>query len=77
MAEGPSHSLVRNIESINVSFSYCLWDFQGKNTEVVCHSLLLFLKEINSEYSSEGLMVKLKLHYFGHQYEELIHWKRH
>ena len=24
------------------------------------------LKEINSEYSSEGLMVKLKLQYFGH-----------
>ena len=29
-----------------------------------------FLKEINPEYSSEGLM--LKLQYFGH----LIHWKR-
>ena len=66
MAEGPSHSLVHNIESINVSISYCPWDFQGKNTEVVCHSLLLFLKEINSEYSLEGLMLKLKLHYFGH-----------
>ena len=24
------------------------------------------LKEINSEYSSEGLMLKLKLPYFGH-----------
>ena len=24
------------------------------------------LKEINSEYSLEGLMPKLKLHYFGH-----------
>ena len=24
------------------------------------------LKEINSEYSSEGLMLKLKLQYFGH-----------
>ena len=24
------------------------------------------LKEINSEYSSEGLMLKLKLHYFDH-----------
>ena len=27
------------------------------------HSIL---KEINSEYSLEGLMLKLKLHYFGH-----------
>ena len=24
------------------------------------------LKEINSDYSSEGLMLKLKLQYFGH-----------
>ena len=24
------------------------------------------LKEINSEYSLEGLMLKMKLHYFGH-----------
>ena len=24
------------------------------------------LKEINAEYSSEGLMLKLKLQYFGH-----------
>ena len=24
------------------------------------------LKEINTEYSLEGLMLKLKLHYFGH-----------
>ena len=25
-----------------------------------------FLKEVNSEYSLEGLMLKLKLQYFGH-----------
>ena len=25
-----------------------------------------FLKKINPEYSMEGLMLKLKLHYFGH-----------
>ena len=30
------------------------------------------LREINPEYSLEGLMLKLKLQYFGH----LIHWKR-
>ena len=28
--------------------------------------LLVFLKEINPEYSLEGLMLKLKLQYFGH-----------
>ena len=26
----------------------------------------LILKEINAEYSLEGLMLKLKLQYFGH-----------
>ena len=30
------------------------------------------LKEISPEYSLEGLMLKLKLQYFGH----LTHWKR-
>ena len=34
------------------------------------------LKEISSEYSLEGLMLKLKLQYFGHLCEELAHWKR-
>ena len=34
------------------------------------------LKEINSEYSLEGLMLKLKLQYFVTWYEELIYWKR-
>ena len=31
------------------------------------------LKEINPEYSLEGLMLKLKLQYFGHL---MTHWKR-
>ena len=31
------------------------------------------LKEINPEYSLEGLMLKLKLQYFGHLPEELTH----
>ena len=35
------------------------------------------LKEITSEYSLEGLMLKLKLQYFGTWWEELTHWKRH
>ena len=34
------------------------------------------LKEISPEYSLEGLMLKLKLQYFGHLYEELTHLKR-
>ena len=34
------------------------------------------LKEISTGYSLEGLMLKLKLQYFGHFIEELTHWKR-
>ena len=34
------------------------------------------LKEISPEYSFEGLMLKLKLQYFGHLCEELTPWKR-
>ena len=35
-----------------------------------------FLKEINPEYSLEGLMLKLKLQYLATWCEELTHWKR-
>ena len=34
------------------------------------------LKEISPEYSLEGLMLKLKLQYFGHLMHRLTHWKR-
>ena len=34
------------------------------------------LKEINPEYSLEGLMLKLKLQYFGHLIRRVNHWKR-
>ena len=31
-----------------------------------CKDIQSILKEISSEYSLEGLMLKLKLQYFGH-----------
>ena len=34
------------------------------------------LEEIRPEYSLEGLMLTLKLQYFGYLMEELTHWKR-
>ena len=34
------------------------------------------LKEISPEYSLEGLMLKLKLQYFGHLMQNAHHWKR-
>ena len=39
-------------------------------------SNMSILKAISPEYSLEGLMLKLKLQYFGHWCEELTHWKR-
>ena len=35
-----------------------LWTVRRSNQSI--------LKEINPEYALEGLMLKLKLHYFGH-----------
>ena len=35
----------------------------------------LILKEINPEYSLKGLMLKLKLQYFGRLMLKLTHWK--
>ena len=35
------------------------------------------LKEVSPEYSLEGLMLKLKLQYFGYLMEEPTHSKRH
>ena len=37
------------------------------------HSIL---REISHEYSSEGLMLKLKLQYFGHLMRRATHWQR-
>ena len=34
------------------------------------------LKKISPECSLEGLMLKLKLQYFGHLMQKLTHWKR-
>ena len=39
-------------------------------------SNLSILKEISPEYSLEGMMLKLKLHYLATSCKELTHWKR-
>ena len=44
-----------------------LWTARRSNQSI--------LKEINLEYSLEGLMLKLKLQYFGHLTWRLTHWK--
>ena len=45
-----------------------LWTTRRSNLSV--------LKEINPEYSLEGLMLKLRSQYFGHMTENPTHWKR-
>ena len=45
-----------------------LWTARRSNQSI--------LKEISPEYSLEGLMLKLKLQYFGHLIEKLTHWER-
>ena len=41
-----------------MDISYIVWTARRSNQSI--------LKEINPEYSLEGLMLKLKLQYFGH-----------
>ena len=50
-------SLNRKREEI-LSIIYCIYYSWGSSQAI--------LKEINPEYSLEGLMLKLKLQYFGH-----------
>ena len=45
-----------------------LWTARRSNQSI--------LKEINPQYSLKGLMLKLKLQYFGHLMWEPTHWKR-
>ena len=45
------------------------WTARKSNQSIV--------KEVSLEYSLEGLMLKLKVQYFGQLIKELTHWKRH
>ena len=61
---------------------------EGRRIELWCWRRLLrvpwtvwrsnqsILKELSPGISLEGMMLKLKLQYFGHLMEELTHWKR-
>jgi len=58
--------------------NWCFWTAVLKTHESPLdskESMLQRVKEVNSEYSLEGLMLKPKLQYFGHLCEELTHWK--
>ena len=59
---------------------WCFWTVvSGRLLRVPCtarRSNQSILKQISPEYSLEGLLLKLKLQYFGHGCEELTHLKR-
>jgi len=58
------------------AFELWCWRRPLKVPWTVRRSNQYILKEISPEYSLEGLMLKLKLQYFGHLMRELTHWKR-
>ena len=54
---------------------WCCWKRLLRVPWTARRSNQSILKEISPEYSLEGLMLELKLQYFGHLIKELIHWK--
>ena len=58
------------------SFELCCWRRLLRVPWIARISNQSVLKEINLEYSLEGLMLKLKLQYPGHLMQRATHWKR-
>ena len=53
------------IEQLSISFPFSI-DIESPSLGAARRSNQSILKEINPEYSLEGLMLKLKFQYFGH-----------
>ena len=60
----------------NLCFELWCWRRLLRNPWTARRSNQSILKEINSEYWLDGLMLKLKLQYFGTWYEEPVHSKK-
>ena len=58
------------------AFELCCWRRLLRVPWTARRSNQSILKEISPGISLEGMMLKLKLQYFGHLMEELTHWKR-
>ena len=58
-------------------WAFKLWCWRGllKAPWTARRSNQSILREINPEYSLEGQMLNLKLHYFVHLWKQLTHWK--
>ena len=53
-------------EEEQVEYNQELWEIKNKISEILQGDQSVNSKEINPEYSLEGLMLKLKLQYFDH-----------
>ena len=65
---------------MNCQFQWCnaleLWCWRRLlRVRWTARSNQSILKEINPEYSLEGLMLNLKLQYFGHLMQTVDHWR--
>ena len=58
------------------AFELWCWSRLMKLYRIARRSNQSILKEISLGCSLEGLILMLKLQYFGHLIEELTHWKR-
>ena len=58
------------------AFELCCWRGLFRVPWIARRSNQSILKEINPEYSPQGLMLRVKLQYFGHWRKELTPWKR-
>ena len=52
------------------------WTARRSNQSILKEISQSILKEISPRCSLEGLMLKLKLQYFGHLMRRLTHWQR-
>jgi len=68
---------IKNVEHRR-SDAFKLWSWRKllRVSWTARRSYQSILKGINPEYSLEGRMLKLKLQYSGHLFEQLTYWKR-
>ena len=69
-------SLTKNIYKEAAQVPGALWNPRSPPIQIRKTNTFKDIQEISPEYSLEGLMLKLKLQYFGHLMRRTAHWKR-
>ena len=69
-------SLTKNIYKEAAEVPGALWNPRSPPIQIRKTNTFKDIQEISPEYSLEGLMLKLKLQYFGHLMRRTAHWKR-